>query len=222
VIVTRHNRAPPAPVGRVIAREEVSMRTAVLTLAVAAGLTALAAADDDKGPKADPKGTPLELTITGKKTTYPLGPARTPAELKKLAEEGGQMPKPPEVDLKVVVKNTGDRPLRVWHRGDPVVLSLELKGDGAVNVEPQLAFTTEFRIPEAVEVPPGKTIEFPVKSLTGGFRGLSKYSYWTKPGEHELVATLKTGVNPIPKGAKEQDGFGLVTLTSAPFKIKVE
>ena len=51
----------------------------------------------------------------------------------------------------------------------------------------------------------------------------SHYSYWTEPGEHELVATLKTGVSPAPKGAKEgMDGFGLVTLTSAPFKVTVE
>jgi hypothetical protein len=192
------------------------MRTVVLTLAL------LTAADDDKGPKTDPKGVPLELSITGKKTTCPLGEVRSAEDLKKLAEAGEQLPEPPEVDLKAVVKNTGDKPVRLWTRGDPVVLTLELKGEGALNLQPQLAFTTEFRAPEAVVAAPGKTVELPVKSLTSGFRGLSKYSYWTKPGEYELVATLKTGVQPIPKGAEEQDGFGKVTLTSAPFKVKVE
>jgi hypothetical protein len=196
------------------------MRTVVLALTVLTGMTALA--DDDKAPKADPKGTPMELSITAKKTTYPLGEARPAEELKKLARAGGRMPKPPEVELKAVVKNTGDKPLRLWTKGDPVVPTLELKGEGAVNVEPKLAFTLEFRTPEAVEVAPGKTVEIPVKALASGFRGQSRYSYWTRPGEYELVAKLKTGVNPIPEGAKEQDGFGVVTLTSAPVKLKVE
>ena len=194
------------------------MRTIVLSLT----LMAAAVADDDKGPTADPKGTPLELSITGKKTAYPLGAVPSAEELKKLADADARLPKPPAVELKAVVKNTGDKPVRLWSKGDPVVLTLELKGDGAVNLEPKLAFTREFRAPETVEVAPGKTVEIPVKSLTSGFRGQSKYSYWTKPGEYELVATLKTGVNPIPQGAKEQDGFGLVKLTSAPFKVTVE
>jgi hypothetical protein len=191
------------------------MRTIVLALT-------LMAAADDKGPTADPKGTPLELSIVGKKTTYPLGTVPSAEELKKLADADARLPKPPAVELKAVVKNTGERPVRLWTKGDAVVLELELKGEGAINVEPKLAFTTEFRAPETVEVAPGKTVEIPVKSLTSGFRGLSKYSYWTKPGEYELIATLKTGVDPIPQGAKEQDGFGLVKLTSAPFKVKVE
>jgi hypothetical protein len=193
------------------------MRTVVLTLALLA-----ADAADDKGPTTDPKGVKLELSITGKKTTYPLGEVRSAEELKKLAEDRLPLPKPPEVDLKVVVRNTGDKPMRLWAKGDPVVLTLELKGEGAVNLEPQVAMTLEFRTPEAVELGPGKTVEFPIKSLSSGFRGQTKVSYWTKPGEYELVATLKTGVQPIPKGAEEQDGFGLVNLTSAPFKVKVE
>src|SRR5215203_3518712 len=135
------------------------MRTIVLTLT----LMAAAAADDDKGPTADPKGTPLELSITGEKTTYPLGAVPPVGELKKLADADARLPKPPEVELKAVVKNTGDKPVRLWSKGDPVVLTLELKGDGAVNLEPKLVFTLELRAPEAVEVPPGKTVEIPVK-----------------------------------------------------------
>jgi hypothetical protein len=123
----------------------------------------------------------------------------------------------------VVVKNTGDKSLKVWTKGDPVVLTLELKGDGAVNVPSGLAFTLEYRSPSAVEVPAGKTVEFPVKALSSGHRGAERYSYWTASGEYDLVATLKTGVSPAPVGAKDAgDGFGQVTLTSAPLKIKVE
>ena len=37
------------------------------------------------------------------------------------------------------------------------------------------------------------------------------------------MATLKTGMNPPPKGAKEgMDGFGIVTVTSPAFQVTVE
>lgn len=181
-----------------------------------------------EGPKAEPKGTPLELSISAKKSEYGLDTGGlTPAEYKKQVEQALspksrlRPPPPPKVDLTVELKNTGDKPVQVWHRGDPVVLELDLKGKGAVNGMPPVAMTLEFRLPEAVELAPGKTISFPVKSLTSGFRGMSKYSYWTMPGEYQLIAKLKTGMQPAPKGAKEMDGFGVVTLTSAPHKLTV-
>jgi hypothetical protein len=111
----------------------------------------------------------------------------------------------------------------VWVTGDPVVLTLNLKGKGALNVAPNLAWTEEFRIPKAVEIAVGKTHTISVKALVSGYRGGAVWSYWTEPGDYELTATMKTGANPSPKGAKEgMDGFGMVTLTSAPLKIVVE
>ena len=69
----------------------------------------------------------------------------------------------------------------------------------------------------------GKSLTIPVKSLTSGFRGVSHLAYWTEPGEYELVATLKSGLMPIPKGAMDNgDGYGIVTLTAAPLKLTVE
>ncbi|MBX9581768.1 MAG: lamin tail domain-containing protein [Gemmataceae bacterium] len=207
------------------------MRTTIrgLTVAAVLGLAGAAGADDpkDRGPKADPKGTPLELTITGKKTTYPLDLGGLTADgYKKMvgaAGKAGKMPNPPEVDLAVEIKNTSDQPVTVWVKGDPFDLSLGLKGKGAVNAAPPLASTLEFRIPEGVELAPGKTHSIPVKNLMSGFRGRSKYAYWTTAGEYELVATLKTGMSPAPKGAKDAgEGFGEVKLTSAPFKLTVE
>ncbi|HJZ53314.1 MAG TPA: hypothetical protein VKE74_00055 [Gemmataceae bacterium] len=198
----------------------------VLAVAVAATVAGFAFADDK--PKADPPATPLELTITGKTITYPLDTGGlSGTESRKKIEEavkaGGKVPAPPAVDLVAEIKNTSDKPVKVWVKGDPVVLELTLKGEGAVNVNPKLFFTNELRLPEAVEIAPGKSHPIPVKSLASGFRGVARGSYWTEPGEYELVATLKTGVSPAPKGAKDGgDGFGIVTLTSAPLKIKVE
>jgi hypothetical protein len=203
------------------------MRT-ILTFALC--FTAAAVRADDKKPDkplAEPAGTPLELNITGKATTYTLDAGGLSAEdyRKKLADEAktGKPLAVPAIDLAVEIKNTSDKAVQVWTTGDPVVLTLDLKGKGAVNLDPLLAFTQEFRIPKSVEIPSGKSVSIPLKSLTSGFRGRSHISYWTEPGEYELVATLKTGVSPAPKGAKEgMDGFGLVTLTSAPLKVTVK
>ena len=196
---------------------------AVVTLAGGAG----SAGDKKDGPKADPPGTPLELVLTGKTVKYTLDTGGlAPEEYKKKVEgmvAADRLPPTAKVDLKVEVKNTSDKPVTVWAKGDPVVLELELKGKGALNVKPRLAFTREFRSPSAVEIGPGKTLDIPVKALVSGFRGASKYSLWTLPGEYELVATLKTGVKPAPEGAKKgMDGFGVVTLTSAPLELTVE
>lgn len=197
----------------------------VATLTVFASVSAFAA---DK-PKADPEGTPLELTITGKVVKFELDTGGLSSDdYKKKIEDAGKgrgarPPATPKVDFTVEIKNTSDKPVTVWSKGDAVVLDLELKGKGAVSIAPPLAFTREFRLPVAVELAPGKSVSIPVKSLTSGFRGASVFSYWTAPGEYELVAKLKTGVNPPPKNAKEAgEGFGEVKLTSAGLKLTVE
>lgn len=204
--------------------------TRLLLCAVVAGfaLSGFATAKDVPASKSEPAGVPLEITLTGKKTKFPLElDGKTSAEfeeaIKKAKEAGGPMPKPPAVDFVVTIKNTSDKTIMVYNSGDSVVLTLELKGKGAINAEPALAFTTDFRLPQGVGLEAGKTIEIPVKSLTSGFRGASKVAFWTAPGEYELVATWVTGVSPIPKGAEDNgDAYGKVTLTSAPLKITVE
>jgi hypothetical protein len=197
-----------------------------LAFAVVAGV---AVAEDKKAerPKPDPETTPLELTITGKTAKYTLDTGGlSPADYAKQVEaaaKAGKPVAPAVIDLALEIKNTSDKPIKVWTTGDPVLLTLTVKGKGALNLDPLLAFTQEFRLPRAVEIEPGKTHMIPLKSLKSGFRGQAHFSYWTEPGEHELTATLKTGVSPAPKGAKEgMDGFGTVTVTSPAFKVTVE
>jgi hypothetical protein len=204
------------------------MVRSILTLAVGFALAGLAPGDDKKpeAPKSDPEGTPLELTIKGT-AKYSLNTGGfSAADCKKYLEDTAKKGKPfstPAVELTVEIKNTSDKNVKVWAAGDPAVLTLTLKGKGALDLDPPIAFTDEFRLPKSVEVEAGKTYTIPVKSLTSGFRGKAHVSYWTEPGDYELVATLKTGMSPAPKGAKEgMDGFGVVTLTSAPFKVTVE
>ncbi len=196
------------------------MRT-LFTLLLTAGLAAAA----DKAPepgKASPEGTPLEATLEGTaKYTLDLG-GMTADEFAK-SMKGDRVPAAPKVDLKLVLKNTSKDEIQVWKAGDAVSVSFTLKGKGAMTASPQLAFTQEFRLPKAVAVAAGKTVELPIKSLTGGFRGASEFAYWTQAGEYELVATIATGVSPKPKGADDAgDGFGRVRVASKPLKITVE
>ena len=197
-----------------------------LVLVVGAGVV-IAQDKKPERPKPDPENTPLELTITGKTTKYTLDTGRqSSADYAKMLENASKAGKPVPaevIDLAVEIKNTSDKTVQVWTTGDPVTVTLNLKGKGALNLDPLLAFTREFRLPRAVEIEAGKTHSIPLKSLRSGFRGQAHFSYWTEPGEYELTATLKTGMSPAPKGAKESmDGFGTVTLTSPPFKVTVE
>ena len=201
------------------------MRILISTALVFALIVAARAEEKKPMGSVTPAGAPLELTLTGvAEYTLDLGGktgeeyARSIADAK---DKGGRMPAPPKVDLKLVVKNTGDKAITIYKTGDSVVLDLELKGKGAVNVAPNSAFTTEFRLPQPVELAAGKSVEFTVTALSSGFRGASKFAYWTAPGEYELVASWKTGVSPAPKGSEESEGFGTVTVTGAPFKIAV-
>lgn len=202
------------------------MLRAILTVVPVVLLFAAPAAAADK-PKSDPPGSPLELTITGKaKYVLDLGGATADDFTKavRAAEKAGRRPgAAPAVDLVVEIKNTSDKPVTVWISGDPVVLTLALKGKGAVNAAPNLPFTEEFRSPRGVEIAAGKTHTIPVKALQSGYRGAAHWAYWTEAGDYELTATLATASSPAPKGAKDAplEGFGRVTLTSAPFKLTV-
>ena len=202
-------------------------RAILPTLLFALITTGLAHSDEKPNPKAEPEGTPLEIKVTGKtKYAFDVGGLTTDEFKKKVNEEAkaGRWPTlVPTVDLSVEVKNTSGKAVQMWVSGDPVVLTLTLKGKGAINANPSLALTEEFRVPRAVEIAAGKTHVFQVRSLVSGYRGVTQWALWSEPGDYELTATLKTGVNPAPKGANaDQDGFAKVTLTSAPLKLTVE
>jgi hypothetical protein len=195
---------------------------ALAALAALALPLALGARDDKKDPSKS--GLPLQLKVLAKKDAYKS--ELTSQELKKLvemAEKTGKYPNPPEVDLVLQITNRSDKELSFWNRGDPVKIGFELKGPGAVPVKPMLAFTTDFRAPEATKLAPGKTYEIPVKSLRFGFRGASEMVFWTDPGEYTLTANYATALSPAPEGlTKDESGFARVTLVSEPVKIKVE
>ena len=181
----------------------------------------------EEGPKAVPAGTPVELKITGKSTTYELTKEAAAAyeKTEEIVKQGGtDLPEAPKIDLTLEIRNTSEKAIKIWIAGDPVLLTVTVRGKGALNLSPQLAYTEEYRMPTSAEIAPGKSLSIPLKSLRSGFRGTSKYACWTAAGDYELVVELKTAVSPRPDGATDaaEDGFGGVVLTSAPFAVKVE
>jgi hypothetical protein len=183
-----------------------------------------AAASNDKSK---PPSLPLTAKLTLAKTTYPLDlDGLTPEQFRsalKEAEETGQTPNPPAVELTLTLTNTSDKEVSIWGSGDPVRVVLELKGKGAVTIKPKRAVTQEFRVPNPVTLAPGKSYTISLKRLQFGFRGLAEQAYWTEAGDYTLTAHFITAIAPPPPGSKDiQDGFGCVRLSSKPIKIKVE
>src|SRR5262249_37815639 len=143
--------------------------------------------------------------------------------LKDAEAAGGKLPDSPKVDLVLELKNTGDKDITVWVGGDATRLNLDLQGKGAISVTARRAFTSDFRMPKPGKLEAGKTTEIPIAGLSYGFRGAEKQAWWTEPGEYTLTATYSTALSPAPKDAKDAgEGFGKVTLTTAPVKLKVE
>jgi hypothetical protein len=177
--------------------------------------------------KAEPSTLPLELRLVAKKTTYPLDlGGKTAEEFRKQlkeAEKSGRFPPPPAVDLVVELHNRSAKDVHVKFGSDDSLLLLDLAGPGAVSVEAQKAFTQEFRAGRRFTIAPGKTESIKIASLRYGYRGEAKQAYWTQAGDYKLTASYRLPMAPAPQGAEDAgEGFGIVTLTSAPVKIKVE
>jgi hypothetical protein len=201
--------------------------TAATLLSLALPLAVLG--DDAKRDELNPADLPLKAKLIAKNDTYKFDlEGKSGQEFRKVlaeAEKAGKAPPAPLVDLVLELTNASDQEVKFWIDGDPVEVQLDLKGpeSGAVTIAPKMAFTTDFRIPKVINLAPGKTYEIPIKSLQHGFRGISKSSYWTEPGDYTLTARYVTAISPAPKGAKEAEkGFGSVILVTAPIKIHVQ
>ena len=189
-------------------------------LAVASG------ADDpklaDKG-KTDPPGAPLEAVLTSKAASYQLDLGGMTADEVRKAIDAGVYPPPPAVDLSLELRNTGDKDVQIRMNGTTNVIDLDLKGPGAVSVALKGRITNHLIVaPKTITLERGKGQTIPITSLAYGFKG-SHNAYWLAPGKYTLTASYKTTMAPAPAGAAPADeGFGAVTITSAPLVITVE
>jgi hypothetical protein len=193
------------------------MKWFAMSAGLALALCAPASAEDKKADG------PVTLKLVAKTDKYKFdGGGKTPAEYKKSLEEAAaaqkqgklaRPPAPPAVDLVLQLTNTSKEEVTVYVGGDSNVYTFELTGGtGVVTMNSGLAFTREFRIPKAVALAPGKSHDIPVKRLSDGNRGASRYVYWTGPGEYKLGATYTLATADGGKGA---------TLKSEPVKITV-
>ena len=180
-----------------------------------------ALADEAKDPTKS--NLPISAKLIAKKTTFKSDISSE--ELKKILKdtEKGVPPKPPMVELTLEIRNDSKQEVQFWQKGDPVSVTYELKGPGAITITPRLAFTREFRLPVAVKLEPGKTATVPLNGLIGGFRNASQYSYFTDPGEYTLTAKFTTAVKPAPEGVKaDEEGFARIVVPSNTITLKVE
>jgi hypothetical protein len=193
------------------------MKWFAMSAGLALALSAPTSAEDKKAEG------PVTLRLIAKTDKYKFdGGGKTPAEYKKsleeikAAEKQGKLarpPAPPAVDLVLQLTNASKEEVTVYVGGDSNVYTFELAGGaGVVTMGSGLAFTTDFRIPKAVTLAPGKSYDIPVKRLSDGSRGAARNVYWTGPGEYKLSATYTLA---DPNGGKG------ATLKSEPVKITV-
>jgi hypothetical protein len=187
------------------------MSRTLLFAACGVALVAGAALGDEK--------TPIELKIVVKKETYPwpydLKPKEFEAKLQEIIKKKAvdQLPKPPAVDLVLQFTNTTKEKQTIYVEGDPNLLTLTVKGPSVVPANAGRAFTTDYRLPKAVELEPGKSHEVSIKALADGFRRASRYIYPTSPGEYTISASYQLST---------QDGGKAALLKSGEAKFKIE
>jgi hypothetical protein len=199
----------------------------LIVLTLVAGVSIVAADETNPGGKSDPPGVPVQARLESRKAGYTLDLAGMTAEqFRKLvrdADTTGSYPPAPSVDLVLSLHNGGDKDVDVRVGGTTTIVTLDLTGPGALSVPLKLQITSKIVIaPRVVTLKPGQSETIPITSLSYGFKG-SHRAYWTEPGEYTLSASYKTAVSPAPKGSTDAgNGFGSVTITSAPIKVKVK
>jgi hypothetical protein len=202
-----------------------TLRTCIAVLSLFSSLALGDDATKDRG-KTDPPGVPVEARLESKKTSYTLDLGGKTGEEFRTQVKGGETtrayPPAPQVDLVLHLRNTGDKDVDIKIGGTSTVVTLDLAGPGALSVPLKGQITSKIAIaPKVVTLKPGQSEMVSINSLSYGFKG-SHRAYWTEPGEYTLSASYKTSVSPAPKGATDAgNGFGNVTITSAPIKIKV-
>jgi hypothetical protein len=202
-------------------RQTLSL-TVVVALPLLAGPPQGAAAPLKPAPEG-----PVIARLVAQKTTYQLDlNGKTPADYRKELKEGeesGKLPPCPAVELSLELMNVSGHEVQVWISGTPVQVQLDLKGPGALNLKPRIAFPRIFILPKPVTLKPGEKHVLPLPSLAHGFRGQAERAFWTEPGEYSLGATFQTAINPAPKDVPpDPQGFGRVSLVAEPIKLKVE
>lgn len=153
--------------------------------------------------QADAPG-PLSATLFAKQTTYKLRDDLAGKTEKQLKGRNGQpQPAPPAVDIQLAVTNTSDQPVTLMRGADAEQIIVELTGPGAVTVPAMVMMTMEFRMGKPTKIAPGETFKIDIEKLAFGMRGISRYAYWTQPGQYTLTVRYQ-GAMAKPDGQPGQ------------------
>jgi len=158
----------------------------------------------------------LTATLVANKASYVLDPSQSGKDFRDKASNAGKpgnrfvLPKPPAVDMTLVITNTSNQNVTITIGGDSSQIQLDLKGPGALSVDNLVAMTMDYRMGNPLTLAPGKSAEWKITSLAYGTRGISNYAYWTEVGDYTLTATQIYTIG-------EAQG----KVTSAPAAIKV-
>jgi hypothetical protein len=183
--------------------------------------------ESHEGPSTDPKDVPIELKLINTALeAYDLNTRGDPPykfqEKLREAIKTGNLPFPTRVEMELEIKNTGSTTIKVLIAGDATLLTLDLKGNGAISVDRKLPPPRSVISPTQVTLAPGKAHRIPITELTWGLRNEAFYGYITETGLYHLTATFRTAVYPAPQGTKERrPGYGEVLLKSAPLTFRV-
>lgn len=175
----------------------------------------------DTAPAAPAAGAKNEMgltaTLIANKDAYVLDASQAGKDFRDKIEAmrkgTGRPPAPPTVDLALRITNTTDKDITIHIGGDESTLSLKLDGPGAININPNMPMTMEYRSGNPVTIAAGKTSDIKIGSLLNGMRAMTEYNFWTEPGDYTVTATL---TYPNAKGD------GQSKLVSGPAKVTVK
>ena len=178
---------------------------AALVVLMWANATTLSQAADADTPRT--AALPIEAELVLDTDKVPLPDDQRGADYRKTIREGagrGEASTPPLLPGKLVLTNTGKKPVTINRGGDATYIEIKLEGPGAVSVRPAMMMTMEFRLGEDVTIKPGGKLELPIGRLQAGTRGLGTWHYWTEPGRYTVQVSYRTPMS-----------FGDTTLESA-------
>jgi RNA polymerase sigma factor (sigma-70 family) len=183
--------------------------------------------DTAKRGRTVPAGIPLDARLVGK-TAFTLDlHGMTAEQFRDRLKPAPVLPGMTQVDLRLEVTNTGEKPLKLQVGGATNYLTLDLQGPGVVIV-PALVRRPQFgkpaTPPKEVTVEPGKTVTLlELPRLTFNSPKGVRMAYWTEAGEFTLEADYQVAVSPAPAGTEANaDGFAPVSLLTPKFQFKVE
>ncbi len=114
--------------------------------------------------------------------------------------------KAPPVNLTLELRNTTDRPMRVWVAGPQTELRLELHGPGARSVPANDHAAAKS---ESVPLQPGERYELHLTGLTDSHRTWTR----TEPGDYTLTAEFQTRADVAGLGTRR------ITAHGGPVKL---